>query len=725
MPIRNSLANPLAAFAFLLAAAFIAIPAWQLIGPGPFDWHIRQPAFVQGGIEALALVALVAGAFALRSSRSAALLAAVVLALFLRRHAVDVPLLIDLLYLEIVVGVGMFVRRCCGRRVADDATAYLHAFVLGFVAWSVFAWMASAFGFGSIRQLRALTLALGLFALCGRTPPLLAFLWRCLRAQARSGRAWGGVLAAWVAVLYARTKVVYGYDSLWYGLRGEYMLDPHRSVFEPLGLVSPVHYFPKLYEVFLLPVSALGDSSVISGMSIWMLVLILVVCARIGARIGIDQAARLPVLALVASLPALAATALTPKPDTIAALFVLVAADAALAFARTRSLSDACWVVAGSTLACMAKLTAIPFAGVLVLGCAWQFWRQRNSAGSARGDVPMEAIIAAAGALVVSAFVTARTWLLAGMPTVGPDPLFRLWSALGLRLRPPVGTLEWTASQDWSSVPGLLVDWLFRPQTMPHIVVTWVGNAWFWFLLLATAGALAGRRATRRDEPTWPLLVLAAMGVVLALAIRYQVRGSDGNYFLAALLPGLLLAAHAALARFDGGLRACVLACVPAFVLFQAAYGFASAGWASGTRSLDLVMDRDWQDARRLRWETLERAGMSAVGRYLKELPASTRTIGYAIEPQSMWLPTRFENLLTILYSRPEWIDNEAGFEAFIHDQRIEALVLPKAHARPMEQAPLPVAVAAVAARLEAEPGVVRIDDRDYYLLDLRGRRAD
>ena len=107
---------PLAAFAFLLAAAFIAIPARQLIGPGPFDWHIRQPAFVQGGIEALALVALVAGAFALRSSRSAALLAAVVLALFLRRHAVDVPLLIDLLYLEIVVGVGMFVRRCCGRR---------------------------------------------------------------------------------------------------------------------------------------------------------------------------------------------------------------------------------------------------------------------------------------------------------------------------------------------------------------------------------------------------------------------------------------------------------------------------------------------------------------------------------------------------------------------------------------------------------------------------------
>lgn len=36
----------------------------------------------------------------------------------------------------------------------------------------------------------------------------------------------------------------------------------------------------------------------------------------------------------------------------------------------------------------------------------------------------------------------------------------------------------------------------------------------------------------------------------------------------------------------------------------------------------------------------------------------------------------------------------------------------------------MPLAVAAVAARLEREPGVVRIDDRDYYLLDLSAWRA-
>lgn len=722
MSIVSRSAKPLAVLACVLAVAFIAIPAWQLIVPGPFKWHVAQPAYWQGGLEALALVALLASAFALSSARIAVPLAGLALAVFLRRHAVDVPLLIDALYLEIVVGTGMALRRLCGAARAREAVDYVQAFVLGFIAWSVIAWCASAFGFGSIRQLRALTLALGLVAPFGRAPPLLVFLWRSVRAQSRADRIWSGALVAWIAALYARTNVVYGYDSLWYGLRGEYVLDPGHSVFEPLGLVSPVHYFPKLYEVFLLPVSALGDSSVIAGMSICVLVLILVVCARIADRIGLDPDARMPLLALVATLPALAATAIEPKPDAIATLFVLVAGDAALGFARTRAVTDACWLGAAAALACMAKLIAIPFVGLLVLGSAWHAWRERHAGGGREASV--DAIVAAIGALLVTTFVTARTWLLVGMPTIGPDPLFRLWSVSGMRLRPPVGTLEWTSPQDWSTVPGLVVDWLFRPQTMPHIVISWVGNAWFWFMLVSAAAMVAGWRARRREAARWPLFALVATGAALALGIRYHVRGSDGNYFLAALLPGLLLAANAALSRARGIARTAVLACMPAFVLFQAAYAFASTGWVTGTRPFDIDMTRSWHDSRALRWATLRRAGMEKIGRHLKELHASTRTVGYAAEPASFWLPTRFENLLTVSYSRPEFVETEAALEGFLRDQHIEGLVLPQPTVAANEYAQVPLAVAAVAARLEREPGVVRIDDRDYYLLDLSARRA-
>lgn len=73
-----------------------------------------------------------------------------------------------------------------------------------------------------------------------------------------------------------------------------------------------------------------------------------------------------------------------------------------------------------------------------------------------------------------------------------------------------------------------------------------------------------------------------------------MARGSDGNYFLAALLPGLLLAANATLSRVRGVARTAVLACIPAFALFQAAYAFASAGWATGTRAFDFDLARNW-----------------------------------------------------------------------------------------------------------------------------------
>lgn len=726
MPTRTGQTNALAAFAFTLAAAFIVIPAWQLIGPGPFDWHIRQRAFVQGGLEALVLIAVVAAAFALRSSRIALLLAAAVLELYLRRHAVDIPLVIDLLYVEIIIGVGMFTRRACGARAADDALAYVHAFLLGFAGWSLVAWTASAIGVGSISQLRAATLALGVVALSARTPPLTVFLWRGLRLQDRVSRLWGGALAAWVAVLYARTNVVHGYDSLWYGLRGEYVLDPGHSVFDAPGLVSPVHYFPKLYEVFLLPVSALGDSSVISGLSIWVLVLILLTCARIAGAIGIDQRACWPTLAAIATLPALAATALEPKPDEVSVLFGLIALERALAFARSRKQADFFWIVAAAVLACMAKLTAIPFMGVLVLGSLWHALRPHRHAPLQEASASNAgAACALAGALVVAAFVTARTWLLTGMPTIGPDVLFKSWSVLGMHLLDPIGTLQWTWPPDWAGLPGMFVDWLFRPQTMPHIVTTWMGNVWLWFAVLGVAANQLDRRILASGQSAWPLAAMALTALVLATTIGYRERGGDGNYFLCGLVPGLLLAANGAFSRGKGSVRFAMLACLPAFALFQGAYGFASAGWATGTRTFDLVLTRNWHDDRRLRWETLASAGMEKIGRHLKRAPANARAIGYATEPASFWLPARFENLLTISYSRPDFVGTEAGFAGFIRDQHIDFLVLPQPAVAARGDASVPPTVATVAARLEREPGVVRIDDRDYFLLDLSGRKPD
>ncbi len=717
----------LAVTLLLLAGAFIATPAWQLLVNGPFSWHVRQPAFWQGGLEALALIGIVAGACAARGRML--VLAAIALLLYLRHHAVDVAVLLDVLYLEIIIGFGAFVRRVFGLPAPRDSGEYLQVFVLGLLGWSVLAWSASALDAGSIRQLRWLTLLVGVPALFGRHRPLIAFLVDGLRARAPIERFWCGAIVAWLAVLHARSKVAFGYDALWYGLRPEYVLNPHHSVFEPLGLTSPVHYYPKLYEVFLLPLSALGDNSVPIGMSIWILVLILLACDRLGRRLDLPARAALPVLATIATLPALASVAVGPKTDMISIALLLFAANAAFTFLDTRSPADALWLLICAALAPLAKLTALPFAGALVLATLFAAIRGRGREPSFVYDPPTGArerrlaLAAAVAAAIVATFVITRTWLLAGMPTVGPDVLFQTWRALGMSLKEPVGTLDWTTPQVWADVPMLLVDWLFRPQTMPHVVTAWVGNVWAWLALSAMLAALAGARRGRRVA-YWPLVGLMAAGLVLAIGVRYLVRGSDGNYFLAALLPTILVTAAAAFARLGNAQRAfaVALACLPAFALFQATYSFASAGWVPGTRAFDLDLTRDWQESRRERWSRLQRAGLATIGRYLKEQDGLTRSVGYAAEPESFLLPSRFEYLPTISYSHPEYLATPEAFDAFLRAQQIRFLILPQPDTRRTFDFTVAPGVLAAAQRLEADRSVKRVDDRDYFLLDLSAR---
>ncbi len=721
----------LAAVAVLLlsATAFIVVPAWQLLARGPFSWHVQQPAAWQGAVEAAVVAAIAAAVFAFAPrNRWLLVLPALAFALYLRRHAVDIPLLLDLFYIEVIIGLGAFIRRRFGLSPPTDAAGYLQAFTLGFLAWSLLAWSASACGAGSIGALRALTLLLALPAAFGGHAPFVVYAWRSLHAAAAPDRAWYAVFATWFAVLYARSKVAFGHDSLWYGLRAESVLVPGSTIFEPLGLVSPVHYFPKLHELFTLPMAGIGDASVVSGITIWLYVLVLLASGVLAACLGLPARARMPVLLLVATLPALA-NATTPKPDVAALLFVLLATLAAAAFTRTLARRDAAWMLACATLACLAKLTAIPYVGVLVLATLVAAWRLRGTAPAAAIDLRETrlAIAACVAALAVAALVTARTWWLTGMPTIGPDPLFTLWTRLGFELAEPAGTLEWTYPQVWSDIPMLLLDWWFRPQRMPHIVVGWTGNAWLWAALVALALRLAARRDPARpprDDVAlhWLLLALATTGAVLAIGVRYHARGSDGNYFLYALLPAILLSAGALFRA--GASRPLVLiaalACLPAFAAFQAGYAFISGGWTPGTRAFDFDLGRNWKGLRKQRPGVLAAAGLGAIGTRLQAEPDSARSVGYAHEPASFWLPGRFEHLATIGFSRPEYLADRDAFIGFLRAQSIRFLVLPLPGARESDDEVAP-AVRAAWRLLEALPAVERIEDRDYTMLDLRG----
>lgn len=676
---------PVRALLLLVAAlALCAVVAWGLIVPGPFDWAISQPQSWQGGAEAALLLAGLALLQRVSAVRWRLLGTLLLAEFYLRRHAVDAPALLCVLYLEFTLALGAAVMRLCGGGRPRQGEDYLRAFVLGVSAWSMLAWLASALGWGTPVALRLVTLAMLPLACWARARPLSLHLLQRSRAWSLRDRVLLALLAGWVLVLFARANYVFSFDGLWYGFRPEYVLTADGSVFAPLGLVSPVHYFPKLYEVYLLPLSGLGDASVVSGMTILLLVLTALAGVRLLARCGVTSTtAQLLLAALVFTLPAIANPALEPKPDIACALFLLLAWLFAGDWLKSRRFEHAAWFLAAAMLAGSSKLIAVPYLGLLVIGIALTAMTLRSGPSDATAAPAQNrlAIAALLLALTVAAFVAARTWLLAGVPTVGPDPLYKIWTLFGMALREPAGTLTWAMPQDWATVPGLVVDWLLRPERMEHIAISWTGNVWLWLplaALLLRARAVAADGATTTHRRLAWFLILA--GIVIAVGWSHHTRGSDGNYFIAALVPALVLCVAFAWRQLhhEPQSRRFWLAGALLFCGFQAAYAFISASWTPGTRAFDLVLDRSPRDARKIAEGILAHAGLAEIGAWLRAQPGVARVVGCAPFDAATRLPARFEDFPTMAQSRPEYVADLDAALRYMRRFSIRYLLLPK-----------------------------------------------
>ena len=699
---------------------------WQLIGEGPFGWHVVQVRTWQGGIEVLALAGLLALAAMLRSPRWRLASIAILAELYLRRHFVDLPMLVDLVYLEILIGLGAGAARLCGIGRANDVMAYLRFAIAGIVLWSLGAWLLSAFGIGSLKQLRLYTLVLALPALAARQTPLCVFVWRRFATLPAPARAGVAVLGAWFLCLAARTNMVSGFDPWWYGLRGEYVLVAGGSVFKSLGLVAPVHYYPKLYELLLIPVSALHDISVIEGVSILMLGLFALTCMEALKQFSLGFGTRLVIAMLVATVPAIANAALSPKPDLFMAWVLLLASLEAMRFARTGSIGAAAWILALCALALASKLSAPPYVLALVTAAIGVWLWQGRPRGVDESHERRFAIAILTATAIVTILVTARTWILAGVPLVGPQELTDFFASIGLPLKPPVGRMMSGETADWAGVPELLVDDFFRPQRLAHMVIGWMGNVWLYLFVMALAARLAigqTREPPARVPAVWAILV--ATGLVLLLTFRTVARGGDGNYFILPLALAILIAGHAAFSRMPKGLPTRVLGSALALmIVFQASYSFVSAGWAAGTRAFDLRFDHGVRDLRKDSERIFQYNGIATIAEYLRAVPGIPRGVGYVADSPALRLPATFETLNLYEYWLRAPLANPQAFIAYLGDHRLDYLVMPKPGKVNLKRRIVPQ-VAEAARELGTTPGVRVIDDRNYILYDLSALHAE
>ena len=704
----------LALAVLVLGAAFVVTVALTLLIRGPFAWHVSQPEFWQGGLEALMLAAAIFAA--LQWTRLAPpwrwTLLAIPIALYLRRHHVDGVLLISLVYVEALLLLGAGVRRLCRCREQED---WLRNAVIGIAFMSLLLWLAQLAGLGSPSAQRMLAgLILVPTLILGWRLTLAPKLLRGALALDNSGaRVWAAVLIAIVLVAFARTNTVADFDSIWYGLRPHRVLVGDHSVFEPLGFASPVHYFPKLYEVLLLPLAAMRENSVVQGATVLFGALLALLAYRMLRRLGVEFSAALAGTAAIWTIPALAAASLGVKPDVLAALLVVAMIWFGWNVSEGRR-GDIAWVVCCACLAVSTKLVAIPYVAAAGLG-ALIGYRHANTPGAATFD--REAIAALGLGLVVAALVSSRTWALAGMPTVGPEQLVALWQGLGMELRAPIGRLRWVGPQDWSALPSLFVGWVFDPSRFSHLQITWPSNLWVFAPLIA---GLLPRFNVARPRTPWLLLwTVPLMGLALLVGVGFINRGADGNYFIAPIVLASIVGVTLAWRRCERGpLRSALFVVLGLYVSFQFAYVFASASWSVGTRRWDLDFLRPNRDSPLSERELLARHRLDRVSHWLRGQGGTLRMVGLTRDLAGNRLPARYEELADIATSH---YDAQG-----LHDMQrlfacglVEALLLPE---DPTQFVDTPSARAMTDWARGLPSAADRYRDETWRVIDLRGR---
>lgn len=654
----------------IFALLAMAVVAHDQLMVGPLKWHLERDTTRQGGIEAMLLAGLMAFA-AWRWGSSARwpwMIALAGLLLYLRRHSAEMVLLVGLFYVEAMLAGGTLLQR---RLVGSDdvSGSLITAGLLGLGSWMLLSLLLSATHLGYPAVLAGLLLVGGGMAIFLRRRELASVRLLSYVTQRPAGeRVAYALLAWWMLVLGARSTNVVGYDSVWYIAQGDRVLAPGGSIFESLGLVSAVHYFPKLWEMLLLPLTAFNDIRMQAALGIAALAVLLALLWKVARRLHLPQLPAAWMLLMLATLAALSNSAANLKADVTAGCLLVAMCLQLHDWARHRRLSALCFAVAAAALAVSTKLIAIPYVGVAVLlvlaGEAWH-WRSNAPRALLAPDPTLRAALVTLGiCAVVALLFLLRTWMLAGVPTVGPDPLMAIWKALGMHLKEPVGTLRWTWPQEWAQLPQLFREWLFAPSAMPKIQIEWTGNMWAVFAALALGLALLRPRTVlpvAADAAGRALyLAMALAGLLLAVAWKYHSRGSDGNYFLFPVALATCLATAALWRRLVDlpRTRHVMIVVMLLFSFFHATQSFITTAWSTpGTRTWDLDFARAPVQPGKWRRERLDGAGLAVVAEHLAARPRTERGLSYGLEQTPVLLPLRMESMESISYSSQYMVD--------------------------------------------------------------------
>ena len=706
----------------LLVVSLIAIPYRDMFQLGPLSWALQLPRVLQGGIEALILLACcIAVAIPKRAAGIRGLSLLTIGLVYLRLHRVDVQLFSAFAYAEALIAVGALIL-WTWRGTLSFYHATLAGVLCGFAFEALLVAMLSLNGWAYPKVLFSVIVTLGaMSAVAGRRRPLLYVVFRGSLRQPTWVRVGFVCLYAVVLVMAAKLYMISDFDSRWYGLRTQHVLGQAGSIFAELNLAHFVFYYPKLYEILILPLSGFGDSAFIGAFNVYIYVIILFTAYVVSRGVGAGKGYAALATLTVACVPAVASSALLVKPDLLTTSILFIAFLYCVRTISYRRLDDLWVASAALALSLAGKLVSVPYGGVfaicLVVAIAWGLcwqgpYRYLRTSGGLRSRHGALVFALCLGALAV---VSYRTYHLTGLLIIEPQFLVDWLSHLGFAPHFPFEVAY--ANDGWHFALSDLLTWgqaLFTPSKLPHIVMIWVGNVY----LLTAIVMLVGLRWMRRRRRTLIAFGFAAAVFAFglaAMAFYGAVPGGDGNYYDLPIIC-LTCITTAGYGYLPAGMRRLS---VPVLVVLISFHAFAWFGtspvWKSGTDTLNFSPFHSIFVSRNARQADLKINGLFGMVQLMQDASDESHCTALADgTPVNLFLlPCAVESTVTLRAAGSGLVENTGAVSDYVSKAHFDFIVITKSGA----DTPLSRVFDAYALI----PGVREHDSVLYKALDLRG----
>ena len=705
-------------FLVLFCVAAILIPAKTLFtGNGFFADYIHFTESKRMYVEIAILAVLIFGGLALlKRGRSRMCWLTAVVLVFSWIHVVFLPMVVSAVYLISLLAIGRFLRKRVFFRGTVWERSYF-SFYMDFLFGASFAivvyCLLSALGVGKIAWMRLIVYALGAAALgfdfssisCQCIMGWQTLSWMLdgsgvsREIPRRVRRAWT-LAAGWCALMFliqvGRLNIALDFDTLWYGVRSQYIVAGGTGLYENPGLVGMVYVYSKGFEVLTLPLCDLASHSYLTFFNLWLAVL------GIGAMVwnavlltgerkqetesreaGIEKKLTyrsvLPGImaaVLTVSVPGIMNMALTAKADLITWLLQLIMLGC---FFQYIHVYENHWIflsgAAGSYfLSLTMKPTSLVFStavfGMMGLYLLWFWFHERGAAADLFHHIVrlIGSLCLPFGALVG---IWARTMKITGMPVTSVFTSIFAW--FGFKMKYPFATSELPQNYQEESTLHVLArriwQMLMQPQgeDMGHVILAWGTSLMAVLIVMLVLYGILSKKGDEQSHIWNAALVIFFPFVIvslISLSMLYQI---DGNYFML-LYSMLILGACRAMEYFKKiGFYPVASKCLaPLLVLNLIVTAISSWAWTAGFSEIHFL-NKGRVNHRAQEQARMEEKGNTLIWQEVSQNPEN-RVIAFGTHPYCLQFPCNVESYkdITSPWGNVELVNSPEAFETYM-----------------------------------------------------------